>query len=132
MVRGGRAVLVVLDGRSSRMYKREDIRLDTTKSYQENNEEDLDMELRGSELEVRKDQELEESMKEPRKARQITNTSETGPRRSSRLANKRVTLGTQEETHDPATLPYYMDTVEEGRAGRWWDRTLYKEEDSGL
>ena len=130
MVRGGRAVLVVLDGRSSRMYKREDIRLDTTKRYQENEEEDLNKELRGSELEVRKNHELEESLKGPRKARHITNISDTKPRRSSRLAKKRVTLMTQEETHDPATLPYYMDAVDEGRAGRWWDRTLYREDES--
>ena len=36
VVHGGRAVFVVLEDRSSRMYKREDIRLDTTKRYQEN------------------------------------------------------------------------------------------------
>ena len=101
------------------MYKREDVRLDTTKRYQENEEEDLDKELRGSELEVRKDHKLEESLKKPRKARQITNTSETVPRTSSRLAKKSVTLRTQEEAHDPATLPYYIDAVEEGREGRW-------------
>ena len=91
---------------------------------QVNREEDLCKELRGSELEVRKDHKLEESLKVPRKARQITNTSDAGPSRSSRLAKKRVTLRAQEETHDPTTLPYYMDAVYEGRAGRWWDRPL--------
>ena len=69
------------------------------------------MQLRGSQLEVRREHELEESLKEPRKARQITNISKKVPRMSSRLAKNRVTLGTQEETHEPTTLPYYMDAV---------------------
>ena len=73
---------------------------------------------------MRKDHKLEESLKEPRKARQITNTSETGPRRSSRRAKKRLTLKTQEETHDPTTLPYYIKALEGGMAGRWCDRPL--------
>ena len=38
MVHGDRAVSVMMDDRSTRMYKREDIRLDTTKRYQENKE----------------------------------------------------------------------------------------------
>ena len=54
VVHGGRSVFVALDNRSSRMYKREDVRLDTTKRYQENEEEELDNELRGSDLEVRR------------------------------------------------------------------------------
>ena len=53
----------------------------------------------GTELEVRKEHQVEES---------------------------------QEETHDPETLPYYMDAVKEGRPGRWWDRPLYRQEDSEL
>ena len=48
------------------MYKREDIRLDTNKKYQENKEEELYNEWKGLELEARKDHdlhELEESLK---------------------------------------------------------------------
>ena len=62
--------------------------------------------VRGSELEVRKDHVLEESLKVPRMAWQSTNPSNAGPRRSSRLAKKRGTLRPQEETHDPNTLTY--------------------------
>ena len=124
VVHRDRAVFVILDDRSSRMYKWEDIRLDTTKKYQGIEEEELDNEWKGSELEARKDHKLEESLKVPRKARQSTNASDTGPRRSLRLAKKRVTLRPLEEAHDPNTLPYYMDPVEEGMVGRWWDSSL--------
>ena len=40
-----------------------------------------------------------------------------------------MTLWTQEEAHDPETLPYYMNAVEEGRAGRWWGKPQYRLED---
>ena len=76
-----------------------------------------------------KDHKLEETLKVPRKARLVTNTSDTAPRRSSRIAEKMVTLVTQEEAHDPETLPYYMNIVEEGRAGRWWGKRQYGLED---
>ena len=92
VVHSGRSVFVALDDRNSRMYKKEDARLDTTMRYQENEEEELDNELRGSDLEVRKDHKLEESLKAPRKARKAISTNIPAPRRSLRLARKRVTL----------------------------------------
>ena len=51
------------------------------------------------------------------------------PRRRLRLARKRVIIGTQEEANNPESLPYYMNAVEEGRAGRWCGRPLYGLED---
>ena len=51
VVHGERAVFVVMDDRSSRLYKREDVRLDTTKRYQENKEVELNSQLVGTELE---------------------------------------------------------------------------------
>ena len=103
MVNGDRAFHVMMDDRSSRMYKREDVRLDTTKSYQEDEEEELNNQIMVTELEARKDHELKESLKVPRKA--VTNTSNAAPRWSSRPEKKRVTLRTQEETQDPETFP---------------------------
>ena len=41
VVHGDRAVFQMMVNRSSRMYKREDIRLDTTKRYQEDDEKEL-------------------------------------------------------------------------------------------
>ena len=129
VVPGERAVFVVMDNRSSRLYKREGVRLDTTKRYQKHQEEELNSQLVGTELEARKDHKPEETLKVPRKARQDTNTSNAAPRRSSRLAKKRATLRTQEEAHDQETLPYYMNTVEEGRAEMWWGKPKYGLED---
>ena len=123
VVHGERADFMVMDDRSSRLYKREDVRLDTTKRYQENKEVELNSQLVGTELAARSDHELEETMKAPRMARQVPNTNQAVPRRSNRLARKRVTIGTQE------SLPYYMNSVEEGRAGRWWGKPLYGLED---
>ena len=53
------------------MFKREDIGLDSTKRYQENKEKELNSQLLGTELEARNDDELEETMRAPRKARQV-------------------------------------------------------------
>ena len=39
------------------------------------------------------------------------------PRRSTRLAKKRVNMGAQGTVDDPEILPYYMDAVEQGWAG---------------
>ena len=66
----------------------------------------LDNELKGSQLEAKKDQDVEEFLKTPRKAMQSLNASNAEPRRSSRLSKNRVTLRPQEESHDPNTQPY--------------------------
>ena len=39
------------------------------------------------------------------------------PRRSLRLAKKKVTLGDTRTVDNPAELPYYMEAVENGYAG---------------
>ena len=75
LVHGKRAVNVALEDRGSRLYKRDEVRLDTTKMYQEDKEEELNSELVGTELAARSDHELEETMKAPRMARQVPNTN---------------------------------------------------------
>ena len=85
---------------------RKEVRLDSTKKYQEVEEEELKSQLAGTSLEAKNDGELEETMKEARKARQVPNTGQAEPRRSSRLARKRLTMGTEGSTHDPENLPY--------------------------
>ena len=60
-----------------------------------------------------------ESMQERRK-RQIPNMEETEPRRSLRLAKKRVSWSKKRAAGDcgqPEVLPYYMEAVERGWAG---------------
>ena len=52
------------------------------------------------------------------------------PRRSSRLAKKRVLMGSQGSTHDPENLTYYMEAVEQGWAGTGQSRPQYGLEDS--
>ena len=84
MVHGDRSANVELeDG---------DTLLDTTRKYQEEEDEDLHSQLEGTGMETRKDQELEETRNRPRVARQAPNAETEGPRRSSRLPRKRVTL----------------------------------------
>ena len=39
------------------------------------------------------------------------------PRRSTRLAKKRVSMGAQVTVDNPEILPYYMEAVEKGWAG---------------
>ena len=67
-------------------------------------------------MEAKDDGQLEESMQESRK-RQRHNMEQMEPRRSTRLAKKRVTMGAQGTVDDPEILPYYMDAVEQGWAG---------------
>ena len=65
-------------------------------------------------------------MNRERKARQRPNTEQTEPRRSSRLARKRMTMGGEGSTHETENLPYYMEVVEKGRTGRWQTRPQYR------
>ena len=58
-------------------------------------------------------------MKKARKTRQAPNTGQAEPRRSSRMARKRVTMGTEGSTHEPEHLPAYMEAVLQGNAGKW-------------
>mgnify|MGYP007114303775 FL=1 len=55
-------------------------------------------------------------MQESRK-RQRPNKEQVEPRRSTRLAKERVTMGAQGTLDDPEDLPYYMDAVKQGWAG---------------
>ena len=95
------------------------LRLDTTRKYQEEVDEDLHSQLEGKGMETRKDQELEETRKRPRVARQAPNAETEEPRKSSRLSRKRVTLVDEERSHNPRNLAYYMEAVREGHAGLW-------------
>ena len=119
LVHGERSANVELEDGDTRLFMRLDVRLDTTRKYQEDEEEDLNSQLAGTGLETRKDQELEETRKRPRIARQAPNAEPEVPRRSSRLARKRVTLVDEERSHNPKNLAYYMDAVMEGHAGMW-------------
>ena len=117
LVHGGRSVNVLLEGGDSRLFMREDVRLDSTKKYEEYEEEDLSTQLAGTGLEARMDQELAETRKRPRRARQQASSVQDEPRRSLRLAKKKVTMGEEQDSHNPEHLPYYMDAVEQGHAG---------------
>ena len=68
-------------------------------------------------------------MRKPRKAMHAPKTDQNEPRRSSRLARKRVTIETQEKAHNPEQLSYYMEVVEQGNAGRWCGKPRYGMED---
>ena len=116
LVHGQRSVNVgLMDGRS-RLFTRGALKKDSTKKYQEAEEEELRNQVAGTSLEAKDDGQLEESMQERRK-RQRPNTEQVEPRRSTRLAKKWVTMGAQGTVDDPEILPYYMDAVEQGWAG---------------
>ena len=86
LVHGERSVNVMLEGGDTRLFMREDVRLGSTKKYQKKEEEDLSTQLARTGLEARKDQELAETKRRPRRARQQPNSDQGEPRRSSRLA----------------------------------------------
>ena len=75
---------------------REDVRKDTTKEHEYKEEEDEELEemVKGSDMKVRKDEELKESQNSTRKTMDTTSNDE-GPRRSRRIRekNKRVVIG---------------------------------------
>ena len=119
LVHGERSVNVLLDGGDSRLLMREEVRLDSTKKYKDYKEEDLSTQLAGTGLEARMDHELAETRKRPRRARQQASSVQDEPRRSLRMAKKKVTRGEEQDFHNPEHLPYYMDAVEQGHAERW-------------
>ena len=88
------------------MFMREDVRLYSTKKYEEYKEEDLSTLLAGTGLEARMDQELAETRKRPSRARQQASLVQDEPRRSLRLAKKKVTMGEEQDSHNPDHLPY--------------------------
>ena len=99
------------------MFMRSDVRMDTTRRYQEEEDKDLHSQLEGSGMETRKDQELEETRRRPRVASQTPNVDNGSPRRSLRLSRKKVTIVEEERSHNPRNLDYYMDAVQDGYAG---------------
>ena len=62
VVQEGRSVNVVLKDNSSRLFKRSDIRLDFTKRYLEDEEEELSSQLVGTGLEARSNSKLVENI----------------------------------------------------------------------
>ena len=112
LVHGKRSVNVMLADDNSRLFMREDVRLDSTKRYQEDKEE------------------LAETRRRPRRARQAPNSDQGEQRRSLRLAKKKVTMGEEKRSHNPVYLPYYMEAVEQGHAGMWNERPKYGLKDS--
>ena len=116
LVHGQRSLNVGLKDGRSRLFRRGALKKDSTRKYQEDNEEELSNQVAGTSLEVKVDGQLEGSMQESRK-RQRPNKEQVEPRRSTRLAKKQVTIGAQGTVDDPEILPYYMDAVEQGWAG---------------
>ena len=117
IVHGGRSANVELEDGDTRLFMRTDVRMDTTRRYQEEEDKELHSQLEGSGMETRKDQELEETRRRPRVASQTPNVDNGPPRRSSRLSRKKVTIVEEERSHNPRNLDYYMDAVQEGYAG---------------
>ena len=68
-------------------------------------------------MEAKEDGQLKESMRERRKRQTRPNMEQTEPRRSLRLAKKRLTMGPQGTVDDPEVLPYYVEAVKGGWAG---------------
>ena len=133
MVHGDRAVNVDLDEGEPRLFVREVVRKDTTRAYLEQEEEELRSQLAGAVGEARPDEQLEDSKRE-RGQRLKPNMEDVEPRRSSRLAKKKVTMGCLGTVDDPEVLPYYMAAVESGYAGTRQinPRVVPEEEDASL
>ena len=119
MVHGDRAVNVDLDEGEPRLFARDAVRKDTTRTYQEQEEEELRSQLAGTVGEDRPEahqEQLEESRNERSKRRKL-NVEDVEPRRSLRLAKKKVTMGRLGMVDDREVLPYHMAAVKSGYAG---------------
>ena len=119
MVHGDRAVNEDLDEGAPRLFVRDAMRKDTTRTHQDKEEEELSFQLVGTvggDMPETGQGQMEES-RSKRSKRRKPNLEDVGPRRSLRLAKKKVTVGLQETVHDPEVLPYYMAAVESGYPG---------------
>ena len=116
MVHGNRAVNVDLDDGRTRRFARDDVRKDTTRAFMPEEEEQLQSQRVGTGLEPRPDELLEEPLR-GRNRNQRPNVEEAPPRRSLRLAKKRVSMGAQGTVDDLEELPYYMQAMGSGYAG---------------
>ena len=96
VVHSGRVVFFKFHSGGSRLFRREDVRKDTTKEhkYKEEKDKQLKKIVKGSDMDIRKDEELVESHSSTRKTLDTMNNDE-GPRRSRRISenNKRVVIG---------------------------------------
>ena len=93
LVHGERSANVELEDGDTRLFMRSDVRLDTTRKYQEDEEEDLNSQLAGTGLEARKDQELEDTRKRPRRARQAPNVDPGGAKEELKAGQEEGDLG---------------------------------------
>ena len=118
MVHGDRAVNVELYEGRTRLFARDALRKDTTRAYQEQEEEELRVQLVG-EVNLKEQQQGRE--KQRRRGRN-RNMEDVEPRRSARLAKKKVTVEDSEQEDDPKELPSYMEAVENGYAGTTRDQ----------
>ena len=119
MVHGDRAVKVDLDEGLPRLFARDAMRKDTTRKYHNQEEEELRSQLVdtvGGDVLGMGQEQMEENRSE-RSKRRKPNVEDVEPRRSLRLAKKRMTVELQKTVHDPEVLPYYMAAVESGYAG---------------
>ena len=99
LVHGERAVNMDLEDARTRLFERAAVKKNSTKKYQESEEEKLRNQVAGASLEAKEDAQLEESMQE-RRTRQMPNTEQGEPRRSPRPAKKKVTMGRQGTVDD--------------------------------
>ena len=119
MVHGDKAVNVDLDEGVPRLFARDAMRKDTTRTYHDLEEEELRSHLAGlvgEDMTEPGQEQLKESRSE-RSERRKPNVEDVGPRRSLRLAKKKVTMGLLGTVHDPEVLSYHMAAVESGHAG---------------
>ena len=89
------------------------VRKDTTRAYQEQEEEELRVQI-GGEVNL---EEQQQGGEKQRRRGMNRNVEDVEPRRSARLAKKKVTMEDTEKEDNPEELPYYMEAVENGYAG---------------
>ena len=128
MVHGNRSVNVELDEGNTRLFARDAVRKDTTRAYQEQEEEELRLQI-GGEVNLEEQQQGGENQR--RKGRN-RNVEDVEPRRSARLAKKKVTMEDTEKEDNPEKLPYYMEAVENGYAGTSQRNHTTPQEEEGV
>ena len=99
------------------MFERAAVRKDTTREYSVEEDEDLLAQLANGVQEDDPEGQVKGSKKE-RRQRTKPNMEDVEPRRSSRLARKKVTMAKVGTVDYPETLPYYVAAVEDGYAGQ--------------
>ena len=85
-------------------------KVEATREYREQEEDEFRVQMGG---EVNLEEQQQGGEKQRRRGRN-RNVEDVEPRRSSRLAKKKVTVGDSEKEDNREELPYYMEAVETG------------------